>query len=368
MGPTYVVAKRVARQVVRDRRTLALLVLQPLIIISIFGYAFSGDVRGAAVVVANLDRGGFAEEVLAHLDTETVDVRRVSTEAAAEEAVRRAEVSLAVVFPANFTRNLESGGLGGDRETAYLVLYKDNTNLQVTSAAQKAFADALVDALEARTDSRGAFVLDERVVFGSEDGESLDFFVPGVAAYSIFMLGAMLTVVAIVKERTSGTLARLLASPLQRGEIVGGYVLTYTALSVVQAAIVLGISTFVFGVDIQGSFLLALLTTTLVGFVALGLGILVSGVSTSEYQAMQGVFFVAFPSLFLAGIFAPLEAMPPLLRPAAALIPLSYAVHAMRDVINHGAGLAQILPDLLALSAFALLFLAGATMSFAKRA
>lgn len=360
---SVVVARRVGRQILRDRRSLAIIVLQPLLIISVFGYAFGGEVTDASIVVANLDRGGFAQEIIDRMDRETVDVAFVGSEPAAEAEVLAARVVLAIVFPPNFTRNLE-----GRDETAYIVLYKDNTNPQVVGAAQEALADAIEDAFEDETDRpTGGLDLDERVVFGSEDEDTFAFFVPGIAAYSIFMLGAMLTVVAIVKERTTGTLARLLASPLTRSEIVTGYVASFSMLTLVQALIVLGVSVLVFDVVVRGSILLALVVTALVGLVALGLGILVSGVAKNEYQAIQSVMFVAFPSLFLAGIFAPLEAMPPFLRPAAAFIPLSYAVRAMRDVINHGARLEGVLPDLLVLLAFALGFLAVAAVSFARR-
>lgn len=365
-GRTGVVARRVLRQIARDRRTLAMLVMQPLVIMAVFGYSFGGEVRGARVTVANLDRGTVGADVLDHVDAEKVTLALVETEAEVERAMLSGSASVGVVIPANFTRNLDSAATPEAR-TAFLVVYKDNTNPQVTGAALEALTDAFADALEARTGRDPAFDLDERVVFGAEDPRSLEFFVPGIAAFSIFQLGSLLTVVSIVKERTQGTLPRLMASPIRRHELVLGYTAAFSLFSVIQASAVLGVATFVFRVPVRGSFLLALVVTTLVGIVALGFGILVSGLAKNEFQAVQAVFFLSFPNLFLAGIFAPLEAMPAPVRPFSSAVPLTYAVHALRETINHGAGPAAIAPDLLVLGGFAAVFLGGAVLLFGRR-
>lgn len=361
-----VIASRVLRQIVRDRRSLIVILLQPLLIMGIFGYAFGGDVHGADLVVANLDRGTFAQDVLAKVDLETVDLIYVETEAQAEQAVRDGRTVLGVVFPTNFSENLRSGATS-DPQTAYLIVFEDNTNTQVRAAVHEALFDAFDDALEDRFDRDPAFALDEHIVFGSEDPESLEFLVPGIVAYSIFMLGSMLTTVAIVKERSTGTMDRLLSTRAKRSHVVTGYALAYGALSIAQAGSILAVALLVFRVPLRGSIALALATTCLVGVVALGLGILVSGVAKNETQAIQTTLFVAFPNLFLAGIFAPFEAMPTFLRPLSLAIPLTYAVQALRAIVNRGATLPDVLPHILILAAFAASFLAVATVTFRQR-
>lgn len=358
--------RRVLRQILRDRRTLAMIVMQPLVIMAVFGYAFGGEVRDARVAVANLDRGTIGEEILGQVDAEKVRLLHLETAAEVEAAMREGRVTVGVVIPVNFTRSLEAASSPGGGGTAFLTIYQDNTNPQVTAAAQLAFADAFADALEARTGREASFAFDERVVYGSEDARSLEFFVPGIAAFSILQLGSLLTVVSIVKERTLGTLPRLLASPVRRHELVLGYATAYGLFSVVQAAAVLGVATLVFQVPIRGSLLLALLVTTLVGVVALGFGILVSGIAKNEFQAIQSVFFLSFPNLFLAGIFAPIEAMPEPVRPFSRIVPLTYAVDALRATINRGAGVGAIASELLVLAGFATAFLLGATLLFGR--
>lgn len=366
-GRTAVVVRRVLRQIARDRRTLAMLVMQPLVIMAVFGYAFGGEVTDARVGVANLDRGTMGDDILDEVDGEKVRIVHHATAAEVEEAMRDGSVTVGIVIPANFTRNLEAASSPAGGDTAFLTIYLDNTNPQVTAAAQGAFADAFADALEKRFDRDPAFAFDERVVYGEVDARSLEFFVPGIAAFSIFQLGSLLTVVSIVKERTMGTLPRLMTSPIRRHEIVLGYAAAYGVFSVVQAAAVLGVATLVFRVPVRGSLLLALLVTTLVGVVALGFGILVSGLARNEFQAVQSSFFLTFPNLFLAGIFAPVEAMPPAVRPFSRLVPLTYAVDALRATVNRGAHLGAIAFDLVVLAAFAAAFLVGAMFLFGRR-
>lgn len=363
---TLVVTRRVLTQLRRDRRTLLLILLQPIIIMAVFGYAFGGDVTDARVGIANLDRGTLAGRVIEHMDPEVVHVVRYSTGAEAEAALREGDVLASIVFPSNFTRNFESQGTR-DPQHVIIEVYEDNTNPQVTGEVLETLLDALDDAIEAETDRPPAFSIEERVVFGSDEADSLEFFVPGIAAFAIFQLGSLLTVVTIVKERTVGTLPRVMASPVRRWEVVVGYTAAFAILSVLQAVSILFVATVIYRVPLAGSFSLALLATTLVGIVALGFGILVSGVAENEFQATQTVFLFAFPMLFLAGVFTPPEAMPPLLRPLMRIIPLTYGVDAVREVISHGRSFDDIALDLGVLAAFAGAFLLAATFSFGRK-
>lgn len=360
-----VVASRVLRQIRHDRRTLALIVLQPLLVMTVFGYAFGGDITGARVAVANLDRGTLGQKVIERVDRGTVVVVPVGSGAEAEAALREGRVAMGVVIPANYSRN--AAGIASGGKPALIDVYEDKTNPQVTSAALAKFGDAVREALENETGRPAAAGFEERVVFGEDGSSSLSFLLPGIAAFGIFQLGSLLTVVGIVKERTQGTLQRMMASPVLRGEVVFGYAAAFGLLSLVQAGAILAVAVLVFRVHLHGSVLLALLGTALVGLVALGFGILVSGLARSEFQAVQAVFLVTFPNLFLAGVFSPLEAMPAFLRPFSRLVPLTYAVRALRSAMNHGAGLAAVAPDLLVLAAFALAFLGIATFSFGRR-
>lgn len=363
-----VVAKRVLRQMRRDRRTVAMILVQPIVMLTIFGYAFGSDVAGVEVAVANLDRGSLGADVLERLDPEVVDIVLYGSEGEVELAVERQDASVGIVFPVNLTRNFASAGMS-DMRTAYVLYYADNTNPSVTGGVKTALLDAFTWAVENRTDDApAAFAIDERVVFGPDDGgQSLDFMLPGIVAFTVFMIGSMLTVVSIVKERSSGTLPRILASPVTGVQVVLGFAAAYAVFSLLQAIAVLLIAVLLFDVTIQGNVALALVATLLVSVTALGLGILLSGLSKNEFQATQSVMLVAFPSMFLAGIFAPLEAMPAWVQPLSRLVPLTYAVEAERAIINHGAPLTEVLVPLGVLAAFAAFFLGLGAWAFSRK-
>lgn len=363
---TLVVTRRVLRQMARDKRTAAMIVLQPIVMLAVFGYAFGTDVNGVVVAVAVLDQGDVSADVLERVDPEVLTLVTYATEAEVERAVREQEARVGVVFPANFTSDL-AATTTSPRDPARLVYYADNTNPSVTGGVRAEFLKALDAAAEARGGIRRPLTLDERVVFGSAEGRSIDFMLPGIVAMTVFLIGAMLTVVSIVKERVSGTLQRILASPARGLEVVAGFALAFATFSLAQAVTVLTISVVLFDVHVEGSIFLALFTTLLVSVTALGLGILLSALSKNEFQATQSVMLVAFPSMFLAGIFAPIEAMPAWVRPLTKAIPLSYAVTAEREVINHGAGLADVGGSLVTLAAFAAAFLALGAWSFTRR-
>lgn len=358
--------RRVLRQLRRDRRTIAMILVQPIIMMAIFGYALGGDVTEAPVAVANLDRGRLGGEVIARVDPEVVEFVTYTSEAEVERAVRAQEVRVGVVFPVNFTRNFDSGATA-DPRTVFLVYYGDNTNFQITNAVKGEFVDAFGRAVENETDRTSAFEVDERVVFGPKEGTNLQFLLPGMVAFTVFIIGAMLTTVSIVKERSSGTLPRLLSSPIGRGEVVLGLVLAFATLALLQSISVLAIATLVFGIEVSGNVFLALVTTFLVSLVALGLGILFSGLAKNEFQATQSIMLFVFPNMFLAGLLAPVEAMPTVLRPLTRLVPLTYAIEAERAIINHGAGLLAVAPELLILAAFAAVFLGSGAYAFGRR-
>ncbi|MEA3202078.1 MAG: type transport system permease protein [Thermoplasmata archaeon] len=366
MPRALVVARRVLTQMRRDRRTLALIIVQPILIIGIFGYAFGGQVTGARVAIADLDRGELGGKIVEKLNRSTITIVPVASAAEAQAALESGEAVAGVVIPANYTAQSEAAASGQDA-TSLLIVYEDATNSIVTGAVLKALGDAVADALHAQTSRAPGFAIEEHAVYGQKDEGELDFLVPGIVAFAIFQLGSLLTVVSLVKERTLGTLPRVMSSPAKRWEIVSGYTLAFLLLSLAQACAILLVATLVFGVEVRGSVLLALLTTTLVGVVALGFGILVSGLARSEFQAVQAVFLVSFPNMFLAGIFAPVESMPAFLRPVTRFVPLSYAVHALRETINRGGRLNEVAPDIAVLALLAVLFLGLATISFARK-
>lgn len=194
----------------------------------------------------------------------------------------------------------------------------------------------------------------------------MDFFVPGIMAFVVFLLTTLLTLVSFVGERTSGNLERLQATPLRDSELVAGYAIAFSIIGMLQTVVLLVIGVAAFDIMIVGNIVLAFAVIALLAIVSLSLGILLSSLARREAQAIQFFPLIVLPTFLLAGIFWPVEAIPRWLRPLSYAIPPSYAVDAIRSVMLRGWGLRDIWVDILALGGFAAAFLAAATLSLKR--
>jgi ABC-2 type transport system permease protein len=200
-----------------------------------------------------------------------------------------------------------------------------------------------------------------------ENAQFIDFFVPGIMAFVVFLLTTLLTLLAFVGERTSGTLDRLLSTSLRESEIVSGYAIAFGVIGTIQAAFLLTVALLVFKIIVVGNVLLAFLVIALLAVVSQALGILLSSLAKREAQAVQFIPFIILPVFLLSGIFWPIQAIPTWLRPFSYLVPPTYAVDAVRSVMLKGWGLDKIWPDVLALIIFAVIFLLVAVWSLKRR-
>jgi ABC-2 type transport system permease protein len=191
-------------------------------------------------------------------------------------------------------------------------------------------------------------------VYG-ENARFIDFFAPGIMALVVTMITIILTIVSFVRERTDGTLDRLLVSPMGPTDIVLGYSVTFILIALLQSVEILAIGVLLFDVRIVGSIALALLIIVLYAIGLLGLGFMLSTIARNEFQAVQFIPLVFVPAIILAGVIWPIESMPPVIRPVSYFIPLTYAADALRSVMIRGWGPLEIGVDLLALCVFAIL-------------
>ncbi len=361
----FAITKRIFKGLRHDRRTVALIVIAPLLMMFIFGIAFSGDVTDVGVVVVNLDEGPLAEGIISNLDEDTLAIRYIESEKDAVEEVENGEAWAAIVFPQDFTTNvmakLEGGSAAGD---APISVRADDSNVNVASAIKKAVSDAVTTTMS-QLGREMPITIDDSPVYG-KGAEFIDFFVPGIMAFAVFILTTLLTLLSFVGERTSGTLERLRASPMRESEIVVGYALAFGIIGMLQASLLLIVATLVFKITIVGNPFLAYIIVALLAVVSVNLGILLSSAAKREAQAVQFIPFIILPTFLLAGIFWPVEAIPSFLRPLSYLIPPTYAVEAMRSVMLRGWGLEDIWLQIVVLLAFALVFLAVSVRSLQR--
>ena len=200
------------------------------------------------------------------------------------------------------------------------------------------------------------------------DRTVLDDLAPALIAFFAFFFSFMLAAVAFLRERTSGTLERLLATPLRRGELVAGYLAGFSLFALLQALVILVFTVVVLRIQYRGNVATIFLVEAVLVVGAVSLGLAVSAFARNELQAVQFVPLILLPQVFLSGLLVPVDQLPDLLRPLAAVLPLTYANEALRAVMIDGATLGDglVLRDLGLLAAFAVLAAAAAVTSIRR--
>ncbi len=364
------VMRRVVQQFRHDRRSLALILVVPLVILSLLGYLLrpSGGSRAEPVAIVNEDRGPLGATLAEALAAApSLDAHRPVDVAAAEGELRDGKVNAVVRVPATFSED----GLRSQRLSLAVRLEGSDpfVNANTLAALQKATLEAVSGAL-ARVPGAGraGLSLEVTYLYGGADYGTLDYFAPVLIPFLAFFFVFLLTDVAFLRERASGTLERLLATPLRRGELVLGYVLGLSFFAFVQTIIVIAFAIFVLNVRFRGNVGSIFVVELVMVLGAVNLGLFLSAFARNEFQAVQFIPLVILPQAALSGIFIPIQDLPELLRPIAYVLPLTYANDALRSVMIKGFGLddVMVLRDLGALGLFALLVAIGATRTIRR--
>lgn len=376
------VARKTLRSLKHDRRTAGFLVLMPLFMIAIFGYTFGGELKGISVYVVNLDEGTVngsasasmidelqSRDVLRTLEPSWPDGYAQSVDSVVDN-VRNGDAWAVIVFPQNFSSNVESA-IDGPADylssiQGILWIYIDASNPNIAGAIITEVQTTVQRVLLTQYDIASPVLISQDMVYG-EDAEFIDFFAPGVMGLAAMMVTFMLSIISFVHERSTGTLDRLLATPLTEGEIVAGYAVALGVVGLIQSLVILSTAILLFQVQIVGSALLVLLVVFLLGVGNQGLGFLLSSIAKNEFQAVQFMPLILFPSILLAGVFWPLEAVPDLLRPVSNFIPLTYAVEGCRSIMIRGWGLGEVWPEITVLVCFAAAMLLLSTYGLRRR-
>ena len=368
------VSRRVFRDVVNDKRSMAMLFLAPIFAMCIFGVAFSGDVEGVNVIIVNQDQGytppfgnttHLSDKIISHMDTTVVNIENMTNLDDARQEVTDGKASAVIVFPENFTQNaILKTKNASYPDSGEIVIQGDDSITNIKNAIFKTVNQALSDTMSDEG-VKPALNVTSDPIYG-KGADFVDFFVPGILAFVVYLLTTILTLITFVGERSNGTLERVLASPVTEGEIVTGYAITFGTFGILQVALLLLIAILVFNIMVVGNVLLAFLAVAILAVTCQALGILLSSLAKRPEQAIQFFPFVILPAFLLSGVFWPIQAIPEWLRPFSYLVPPTYAVDACRAVMLKGWGLDKIWPDLMALVIFAILFMVLAVYSLRR--
>ena len=371
MSPRRVRAlvRRVTVELRRDRPSLALLFIAPIVVTGLFTFILR-DASGPnlRVAIASWGSGPAAALISGRLDGALTGAGMTVTQAASVDAARSAvqdgSASIAILLPADLapgkgsTITLLTKGLDPSGDAGQLAA--------VSQAILGGIASSMGTALPS---------LAHQTVYGTPSSDHMAPFAPAIVAFFVYFFVYLLTGVSFLRERTGGTLERLMATPVTRGEVVTGYILGFGLFAMLQVAILLTWALVAIrvpaigplpdvaiglGIAVAGSPLLAFLVVLLLALGAVSLGIFLSTFARTELQVIQFIPVVLVPQFLLSGVLFSVDSLPSVLQPLVHFMPLAYAVDALREIFIRGADLsvADVQLDIAVLAAVAVLFAA----------
>lgn len=343
------------RQLRRDKLTFAMIAGIPLLQLVLFGYAINMDVRGIEAAVLDQANSASSREAVAEIaSSQVLDLRyRLSSPQQIDQLLRQGKISAALVVPADFDARLQRQ----DRPPLQLVV--DGSDQSVQASARQLAAYPL-PGWESR---QGVEVVN---FYNPERLAPLNT-VPGLLGVILTMTMVLFTAVALVREREHGNLEMLIATPVSPWELTIGKLLPFVGIGLVQITVILLVGHWLFGVPVRGS-LLELYAASLLFIVAsLALGVYLSTLSQTQFQAMQMAFFTFLPQILLSGFMFPFAGMPKAAQWIAELMPLTHYLRLARGIMLREATLLELWPPMLVLLLFSVALLALAVTRISKR-
>jgi ABC-2 type transport system permease protein len=368
---TLVVAQKELRQLRRDRLTLAMTVMLPLLQLLLFGYAINTDVRHIPTLVYDQDKSAASRDIARSMEaTGFYDlVGHVETMHAVETAIRRGQARVAIVVPPRFGADLTRG------TQAKLQLVVDGSDPQTVASATNTAASLVIarsgELMLSRlsANGKGAFqpIELEPDTWYNPDLRTAVYVVPGLVGVILTMTMVMLTAMAIARERERGTLEQLIVSPVRPIELILGKIVPYTIIGYIQMTLVLIAARVIFDVPLQGSYTLLYALAFVFISACLAIGLVFSTLAQTQQQAMQMSMFFLLPNILLSGFMFPFEGMP---RPAQYLsqaLPLTHFMRIVRAITLKGGGFDDVKVELVWLVGLFCVLVAVASLRFRKK-
>lgn len=319
-------AIRILNQLRHDKRTLALMLVAPLFLLTLVYFILGDSTTTEKVAVVNAPVG-----YINLLEKNNIQVLRYS-ENTARKALEKGEIVASI--------NMMSG-------KSYIEV--DGSNPTKTKIVLAALEKAKMKTMASRPDLQS----EVNYVYGSEDLPAFDNFGATLIGFIVFFFVFLISGISFLQERTTGTLEKLLSMPIKRWEIVAGYILGFGLFTVIQAILVSWYCVYVLKVMMIGSFPLVILIILMTAMVALSLGILASTAANNEFQMMQFIPIIIVPQIFFSGLFD----LPPTIGLLGRAMPLYYVADALTEVMIKGSGISAIVWDIVAILGCSIVFM-----------
>ena len=360
-------------QIVRDPRTLALVFIMPILQLVLLGYAATSDVRNIPLVVLDQDKSPASRTLLESF--RAADYFRqafdVNSESELRSLIDAGSARAGIIIPPDYSSRLAAGR---PAQVAFIIDGSDPAIAGTTLAAATLIGQARATALSVeRLAARGLAVaaapaIEVRTrVWYNPDLIAAYYMIPAVVGLILQFLTVILTATAIVRERERGTIEQLIVTPLRASELIVGKLAPYVLIAFIDTIEILAGGVLLFGVPINGSLPLLLVLSGLFLISNLGVGLLISTITSTQQEAIIVAIFYNLPSIFLSGFIYPVAAMPRVLQFVSHAIPLRYYLIVVRGIVLKGVGMPALWPEVIALSIFAVVVITSAATRFKKR-
>ena len=341
------------RQILRNRQIIFLLLFPPTVQLLVFGLALNPEVTHLSLDVVDYSHSPVSRELVATLtanDTFQIQAYQPSVEDLGQR-VRTGRVSTGLVIPPNFADRLAA-----DRSVEVQVLIDgvDANTAGIASGYMQQLVNRFGQTLRQTPDPPVAIAT--RFLYNPGLLSSW-FFVPGVIGVVLTLTGSLVSSTTVIREKDVGTLEQLLMTPAQGWEILAAKIAPLFGLLMGDVLLASAIARLIFGLPFRGNYVLFLVLSGVYIFVAIGIGILLATISSTQQQVVLTSFFFNVPLIQLSGAIAPIESMPTFFRVLSFLNPLRHYVTIARSLILKGVGLEVLMPEVLALVSFTVLLL-----------
>jgi drug efflux transport system permease protein len=353
------------RHILRDRRTLAVIILMPVVQVILFGFAIRTDVKDIRLAIVDPAPDHVTLEIRHRLDATDVfhTVAVLPNSRGLNRLFQQGTAEEAVVFEPDFAGRLARG------LPARVEIIADATEPNTGSTRQN-YALTVIRRYQQDLggSASGVSITPQLRMRFDPTAESSHLFVPGLMAFVLTIISALMTAISLTREKETGTMEALLVSPLRPWQIIIGKVMPYLAIGFVSVLLVILEARLVFQVPLRGSITLLLFEGLLYILVSLALGMLISSRTSSQRVAMMGAMIgTMLPTMLLSGFIFPIESMPRILQWISNVIPAKWFVTIARSIMLKGTGLAYLWPETLILCGMALVLLILSTRSFHTR-
>ena len=336
--------------IVRDPKTLMLVIVMPVMMLVLLGYAVTSDIENIPLAVVDLSKSEASQRFI---DRYWISgffeiTHDVNNEKEILELIDSGIVKTGILIPEDFGREIDTGG------ASPVQFFIDGSNPSVAQAAQlaaetigqAASQEIFIENLSKRIGGVNfELPIDARIRFlYNPNMKRMDFWIPGLVAIILQIQSLLLTAFAIVREREQGTLEQLIVTPIKSWELMLGKILPFVAVALVNVALTVGVGMYWFGVPVAGSMTLLFGLSLIFLLGSLGLGVLISNISTNQMQAMYIASFIMIPAFILSGLFVPRDNMPWLAYYSGYLLPVTYFLEIVRGIITKGVGITYLWP------------------------